>query len=198
MSYNPCSALEDLDNILVDCQLQKGARNYGYFIPLAYIDKSASTVSGNVVTNLVLKNNKTFKGIAQRLKGFSDTATALNAGTYANAFDNTFAFKIFGNSAEVAEQIDALKDGEYVFVIYQKHESEFNSSSAETKVSSIRIYGWDNGCTMASCDNNVWDDEMKNGWALTFTETEAPHSAMYLSFAQYTEANFPYKATFEG
>lgn len=198
MSKNWCESITaDLDNILVDCELTKGAENYGFYIPVDWIDKSATKVVGNVITELVTKNNKAFKAILQRLNAFEDTATALNAGTYANAFDNTFAFKIFGNDADYASIIDQLKDGEYVFVIFQKNQSKFEND-VEKKVSTIRVYGYDNGAKMTACDNNVWDADLKNGWALQFTEEEAPHSAMYLAYNQYTNTLFPYKDVIEG
>lgn len=189
MSYNFCENINGIENIGVNCSLAKGYESLGWVIKRSDIDYSASTLTGNVVMNLALKENAKFKYIGQLKNGFQETVSSFESGMYRNTFTNTVSFVIWQNDADSAANIDALSNGDYVFVLEQKQKSKFTDTT-ESKVSTYRIFGWDNGAQMASADNDNYSEDYLSGFKVSFTETAATHSALYLASDQKTDAKF--------
>lgn len=189
MSYNFCESIDGLQNIGVKCDLKKGYESLGWIAKRSDIDYSATVVEGNVVKTIALKEGAKFSYIGQLKNGFQETTVAFAAGTYRNTFTNTVSFVVWQNDADTAANIDTLANGEYVIVLEQKEKSVFTGEE-ETKVSTYRVFGFDNGCVMSACDNDNFSDDYLAGFKLAFEETAAVHSALYLASDQKTVAKF--------
>ena len=180
MSYNFCNnnVISDLG---VNCTLKKGYENVGWVISRSDLSSSSYSIDGNLVTLSGTNVTTKFQYIGQIKDGFQETTTAIETGTYRNTFTNTVSFKVFQNSNKAASIIDALSNGEYVFVLEQKQKDiEGGTTSSDKIYSTYRIFGLENGCTMTACDNDDYSDDIACGWSLSFEETGATHSALYL------------------
>ncbi len=183
---NFCSNLGQIDNIVVNCSLEKGYESTGYIVSRSDVDFS-SIVYGydnedpqdpvvypdTVITQMALKSGKKGSYIEQLKNPFSGTSVALAVGDYRSTFTNTLSFNIFGNSPEVAKIVNGLANDEFIVILEQKAKGE-NGESA------FRIFGLSNGLTASEVSNDAYDDALGNGWRITMTEEAVSSAAQYL------------------
>lgn len=191
---NFCSNLGQIDNIVVNCSLEKGYESTGYIVPRSDVDFS-SIVYGydnedsqdpvvypdTVVTQMALKSGKKGYYIAQLRNAFSGTSVALAVGDYRSTFTNTLSFNIFDNGPEAAKIVNGLASDEFVVILEQKAKGA-NGESA------FRIFGLANGLTASEISNDAYDDTLGNGFRITMTEEGTSSAAQYLFVGSGSDA----------
>lgn len=178
-----CSYLSEINNIDVQCKFADGYENVGYIVPRSDVDFASiqygyseggeQVYPETVVTQMALKSGKKGYYIAQLKDSFSGTNTALTTGDFKNKFTQTVAFKIFGNSPEVAKIANGLSNGEFVVILEQKEKGVAGESA-------FRIFGLTNGLAATEVSNDAYDEALGNGWSVQLEETGSDSSAYYL------------------
>lgn len=133
-------------NISYDCssenRAKSGLETKAVIINAVDIDRTALTQSGSTVTNLSLLSGTTGFSISW-IKQLANTGSevALND-SGVDTFSHSFACRVFGQSAEDAERIKELLEGEFVVVVETKYKGTANADA-------YKIFGLENGLKMA-------------------------------------------------
>ncbi len=101
------------------------------------LDFTSITESGATVTNLSLKSGATGFSI-NWVKQLGNTASAYRVNDGLDTYNHSFACRVFGQSAEDAERIKELGEGEFLVVV----ESKFKGIDQKD---SFKIFGLENG-----------------------------------------------------
>lgn len=133
-------------NISYDCssenRAKSGLETKAVIINAVDIDKTALTQSGSTVTNLSLLSGTTGFSISWiRQLGSTGSEVVLNDSGL-DSFSHSFACRVFGQSAEDAERIKELLEGEFVLVVETKFKGTSNADA-------YKIFGLENGLKMA-------------------------------------------------
>lgn len=153
------------------------------------IDRSLSTLVGDVLTEIVLKNTK---------KGFSFTSLedatvgdfAMNKGTYFNSWNHNLPLKIFTKS-EASKAFMNKGAGARVVAIVKNKEIGTALSGGVVTTGEVKyeVYGWDSGLevleatgTTAIADGVVYD--IKYGTGEKSKENSIPRSFFQSNLAE--------------
>lgn len=175
MSVNTCESLIAQD-IIIPCeeQVTKGLESDGLIINRNDIDFTKTTVSGNIISSIVLKAGK--KAYAIRQEGanpYTGTKTELNVGTYRNSWKNTVAIVVLANTPEVcANIIDGLANGKYVVIL--RNLSKGTEGKAE-----YQVFGFAQALKAASGENDKYSEDTEGGWLVTLEEDSVPKAAYF-------------------
>lgn len=166
----------------------QGLEQEGVIMNRADVDFAATLFNStrkNVIETLAMKTGKkAYKVIVPGKTPFTGTTTALATGTYRNSFTNTLALVILANDPDVcADIIDGLANGSYVVVLENKYkglQKEENPGDA-----AFQIFGYYQGLTATTIENNKYSEDTEGGWAVTLEEQKAPRSALFLYKTSY-------------
>ena len=103
------------------------------------VDRSGSTVNGNVISALVLKDGKNGYHYTTERNGF-DGDSPLNKGTYKTGFNHQIVARVFLRSQKNKDEINALAASRVIAVVKNN-----DTVNAETK---YEVYGWDTGLVL--------------------------------------------------
>ncbi len=180
---NCASELQSL--IAADCDNPAVAGLYGEatILPSDAIDRAASTVTANVISEIAMKTGK--KGVT--FDSFENTslgATSITAGTYRNTLQHDVTLRIFVKTEAAKAFLNSLINARVVIILKNKE----GGTSGET---TYEAYGWDGGLKLNTlnadttmADGVVYElvlgnDEVskekslpKSVWAGTLAETE--------------------------
>lgn len=179
-----CESLikKDID---INCEtpVTRGLEANAVIINRSDIDFAKSvfaTDKKNILESLVLKTGKKgYKCFVPGKTPFTGTKTSLNVGTYVNTFNNEFATVILDNGPDVCENIiDGLANGTFVVVYENKHKGA-------TKDAAFQIFGFYQGLTATTLENDKYSEETEGGWKSVLTEERAPKSGLYLYKTDY-------------
>lgn len=178
--------LQDCDNLFVG-----GIEKEGVIINRSDIDFSLTefeknstgspVVPGrkNVISSIGLKSGaKGYKVVITSNQPFTGTTTTLEVGTNRNTFTNNVGMVILNNDPDVCgDIIDGLATGEFVVIL----ENKFKNTNKSTRPgdSAFQIYGYYQGLTSATLENDKYSDETDGGWNVVLTETKVPRSALF-------------------
>lgn len=163
--------------ISANCEnpLVRGLEADGVIINRSDVDFASCTMTGNIVSSLVLKTGKT--GYAVKQLGatpFTGTGTSMTTGTYRNVFTNNVSIAILDNSPTVSQNvIDGLANGSFIVVLKNRHAGTDGKST-------FQIYGYFQGLTASAIEEEKYSEDLDGGWLVTLTETGAPKSALFL------------------
>lgn len=171
-----------------DDPVVQGLEQEGVIMNRADVDFAATLFNStrkNVIETLAMKTGKkAYKVIVPGKTPFTGTITALATGTYRNSFTNTLALVILANDPDVcADIIDGLANGSYVVVLENKYkglQKEENPGDA-----AFQIFGYYQGLTATTIENNKYSEDTEGGWAVTLEEQKAPRSALFLYKTSY-------------
>lgn len=171
-----------------DDPVVQGLEQEGVIMNRADVDFAATLFNStrkNVIETLAMKTGKkAYKVIVPGKTPFTGTTTALATGTYRNSFTNTLALVILANDPDVcADIIDGLANGSYVVVLENKYkglQKEENPGDA-----AFQIFGYYQGLTATTIENNKYSEDTEGGWAVTLEEQKAPKSALFLYKTSY-------------
>ena len=171
-----------------DDPVVQGLEQEGVIMNRADVDFAATLFNStrkNVIETLAMKTGKkAYKVIVPGKTPFTGTTTALATGTYRNSFTNTLALVILANDPDVcADIIDGLANGSYVVVLENKYkglQKEENPGDA-----AFQIFGYYQGLTATTIENNKYSEDTEGGWAVTLEEQKAPRSALFLYKTSY-------------
>lgn len=171
-----------------DDPVVQGLEQEGVIMNRADVDFAATVFNStrkNVIETLAMKTGKkAYKVIVPGKTPFTGTTTALATGTYRNSFTNTLALVILANDPDVcADIIDGLANGSYVVVLENKYkglQKEENPGDA-----AFQIFGYYQGLTATTIENNKYSEDTEGGWAVTLEEQKAPKSALFLYKTSY-------------
>lgn len=170
-------------DINCDTPVTRGVEPNGVIMNRSEVDFTKSTFaasSKNTLESLVMKTGK--KGYPCYVPGktpFTGLKTTLNVGTYVNTFNNEIPIVILDNSPDVcANVIDGLANGTFVIVSENKHKGE-------NKEAAFQVYGFYQGLTATTLENDKYSEETEGGWKAVLTEERAPKSGLFLFKTDY-------------
>lgn len=153
------------------------------------IDFAGSTVTGNVISALVLKSGKTGFLYTSEKNAFEGDSP-LNKGTYKTGFNHQLVLRAFLKAQLTKDQINALAKTKVVAVVKNK-----DNVSGETK---FEVYGWENGLelndlsapttdgdgviytiTLGTGENQRESELPKSFYTTSVTATETAFEALY-------------------
>lgn len=107
-----------------------------YIINFDDIDRSASQVSGNVISGITLKQGKFGYKYESARNAFEGNAP-LNRGTYLNRFDHNIVLRVFSKTQEIKDELGKLANAKVVVIV-----ENLDKNTPETL---FEVYGWDSG-----------------------------------------------------
>lgn len=133
-------------NISYDCssanRAKAGLETKAVLINVADLDRTAITESGATVTNLSLASGSTGYAISWIKQLGSTGAEVVLNDSGVDSFAHSFACRVFGQSAEDAERVKELLEGEFIVVV----ETKFKGTAS---ADAYKIFGLENGLKMA-------------------------------------------------
>ncbi len=166
-----------------------GFEKIGCIINRGDIDFSAGTVTGNILDQIVLLNNKIgFKVLQYGTKPFNGTKkSGVSKESAPGKMNKTVQFFVPDHDPDVDEGfVDAILNGEFVMVLENKDKNSSSNNAA------FEVFGWHNGLHFTAVEQDTYGD-YGSGWLITLEETEAPTSSLYLFKTSYATT----KAAFE-
>lgn len=179
MATKLCESIisQDIDLACEDL-VSKGLESDGIIINRSDIDFTKTEfdeANNSVIKSLILKAGK--KGYAIKQNGntpFTGTNSSLVVGTYRNSWTHQVAIVVLANTPDVAANIiDGLANGKFVVILR-------NVTKGEQGKGEYQIYGYAQGLTCSSGENDKYSEDTEGGWLMTLEETSAPKSAMFL------------------
>lgn len=162
--------------ITADCEnpIVRGLEPDGVIINRGDIDFASCTVTGNVISALVLKTAKSGYPVYQMGSApFTGTTVSLTTGTYKNKFQNQVVIAVLDNGPDVAEKIiDGLANGSFVVILRNRHKG--TDGKAE-----YQVFGYYQGLVATAIENDKYSEDLDGGWLVTLQESNAPKSAMF-------------------
>lgn len=177
-----CDFVISQDIIGYDCDNPpvKGAESTGILINRSDINYSTASVD---IENwhVVLGNEYSFKCDKQPYKikqagkqPFQGTQQELVEGTYQNTITNTLQFVVLKQDEDVAEQLFALMNGEFVAVLANKN-------------GTYQVYGFECGLHCTGAVRELYNDDTLSGWLITFTEEGATRGNLFCDRTDWGE-----------
>lgn len=171
-----------------DDPVVQGLEQEGVIMNRADVDFAATVFNAtrkNVIETLAMKEKKkAYKVVVPGKTPFTGTTTALATGTYRNSFTNTITLVILANDPDVcADIVDGLANGSYVVVLENKYkglQKEENTGDA-----AFQVFGYYQGLTATTIENNKYSEETEGGWSVTLEEQKVPKSALFLFKTSY-------------
>lgn len=178
-------------DIEVSCTdpIVSGIEPNAVIIPRSFIDFGTVTFNAtrkNVIESLpLIAGKKGYKVFVAGAKPFGGSKTAMTKGTYRNSFDNDFQIVVLDNDPDVcADIIDGLANGRYVVVFENTHK---NVNKATTPGdSAFQIFGYYQGLTAETIENDKYSEETEGGWTVLLKETKSPVSGLFLYKTSYS------------
>lgn len=166
-----------------DTQVTRGVEQNAVVLNRSELDMAKVAFAAgkkNVLETLALRAGK--KGYPAYVPGttpFNGIKTSLNVGTYVNTFNNEFPIVILDNGPDVCENlVDGLANGTFVVVFENKHKGV-------TKDAAFQVFGFYQGLTATSLENDKYSEETEGGWKAVMTEERAPKSGLFLYKSDY-------------
>jgi hypothetical protein len=155
------------DNVLLNCQkiISAGANDNLF---LLNFDDLATITRDNTNPNLIESFTLNSGAFLYKFQGFNDSVeprSALVKTRYSANYDHEVTLKLFDNTADLKEQIDALKLGRVIAVV----ENNFAGSDDETK---FEIYGLNAGLVLEEMERIVADTETQGAYNLVLRSSE--------------------------
>ena len=177
--------------ITASCEspIMRGMESDGVILNRSDIDFSSCVVSGNTITDLVLKTGKRGYEVFQMGNTpFTGTKVSMVAGTYKNKFQNVVVIAVLDNSPDVASKvIDGLANGTFVAVLRNLHKGTDGKSE-------YQVFGYYQGLKATAIENDKYSEELDGGWLVTLQEDNAPTSAMFFFKTDSTTTAAAYDA----
>jgi hypothetical protein len=108
----------------------------------ADVDKSASTIANNVVSEIVMKSGKIGYIFTSYGKSFNDSGATFTKGTYRNTWIHNIMLRIFTKNEASKSFVNSLAEGSKIIAIVKNKEA---GAGGEVQ---YEVYGWDNGLTL--------------------------------------------------
>lgn len=177
-------------DLLFDCldKPKKGIDGgQGVLINFDDIDRSASTVAGAKVTDIVLKAGKT--GIA--VQWYKDLASANSSFAPStedvDGFLHNFLTRLANSSADNAERANELAGGRFVMVYETRYKGLLNAEA-------FKVAGWESGMKLSEMTNNT----LENSGSTLFTLATPEGDTESYPYNVFLETSYDVsKATFD-
>lgn len=173
-----CDFIIEQDIVGYDCDNPpiKGAESVGKLLNRADLDLSSVTYSGGgnwLINSLGWKSGTKGYDIVQGGKTpFTGTQQEMQEGTYQNTINNTFQFVILKQDEDVAEQLFAIVNGEFIAAIANKN-------------GTYQIFGLETGLHTTAILRELYNDDTLAGWLVTMTEEGAAKGNIFLTKSVY-------------
>lgn len=163
----------DIDGYNCENPMIKGAESMGILINRSEID--SFTRSGFNITAMTLKcgGKKAYKITQSGKNPFSGTQQEMVEGTYVNTLTNTVQFVILAQDYNVAEDVYALANGDFVAIIPDKN-------------GNYQVYGLECGLKMSAAVRELYNDDTLAGWLVTMTEEGATLGNLFTTATIFT------------
>lgn len=178
-------------DISISCEdpLVPGFEPDGVIMNRSDVDFSSAVFDAahkNILKTLALNAKK--KAFFIRIPGktpFTGTKTSLAQGTYRNTFTHDLNLVVLDNGPEVCEEIiDGLANGSYVVILENKYKGLQKAENAGN--AAFQVYGWYQGLTANTIENDKYSEETDGGWAVALQEAKVPKSALFLFNTDYS------------
>ena len=173
-----CDFLITADIQGYDCEnpMVKGAKADGLLINRKEINMAGVTYDSTnpfKVTALPLAQGKTAYDVVQGGKTpFTGKQQEMQEGVYQNTITNTFQFVVLKQDEDVAEQLFALMNGEFVGAVANKN-------------GTYQIFGLETGLHCTGAVRELYNDDTLAGWLITMTEEGAVKGNIFLTKSVY-------------
>jgi hypothetical protein len=174
------------ESILIDCAnpLVGGVKDR--LVLFNFEDQSVITRDGTnpqLITGISLTTSPVAKAYQFEGKNHSnDVKSTLVKGKYSENYDHEVIFRIFGNSAAIKKQIEAMAKGKFVAII----ENNFKGNGGDA---AFEIFGLDVGLDLMAMEANKSDQDTQGAYVLTlrtpdtFKEPHLPASLFLTDYA---------------
>ena len=169
-----CDYLISSDITGYDCEhpAVKGAESMGLLINRADIDEYTDSGFERTIT-LKCGGKKAFKVTQNGKTPFAGTQQEFVEGTNQNTITNTVQLVVLKHDADIAQQLFALMNGDFVAVIPNKD-------------GTYQVYGSETGLHATGAIRELYSDDNLAGWQLTFTEEGAVKGNLFTTSANFT------------
>lgn len=177
------------DDLLVDCtDRTKRGLDGGKAVIINWddIDRAASTQTGSMITDLVLKSGSAgfsaewLKDLASANSAFAPNAEDLDG------FLHNFLCRIQTATAENANRAKELSQGRFVIVVQTKYKGALNAEA-------FKVLGWDAGLKLSEMTYNT----LENSGSIPYTAStedgdveEYPYNVFYETSNAVSQATF--------
>lgn len=152
----------------VDClnPIIAGLYDDALLINYADIDRASSQVTGNIITDLVLKSGAVALAVQAPTRGI-DATDEMRKGEVSSDWDQTTTIRIMDNSPAVKAVIESMQHGLFVLVTKNKHWKDAATAPDVQGDTKYEASGWYVGLELMTCVRNTADAETKGGWLAT-------------------------------
>lgn len=126
-----------------------GAKDDVILIPFSVVDKTASTITDNVIESLVLSNGKKAFKFSTYGKSLNEAGATFAKGTYRNSWTHAVPLRIFIKNEEAKKFVNTFGDGAKVMVLLKNNDTGTDHAVA------YELYGWDNGLELNESANTI-------------------------------------------
>lgn len=175
-----CDFIIEQDIVGYDCENPplKGVESVGKLINRADIDLASVTYVDDgdwIINDLHWKDGTKGYNVVQSGKTpFTGTQQEMQEGTYQNTINNTFQFAILKQDGDVAEQLFAIANGEFIAAIANKN-------------GTYQIFGLETGLHTTAIVRELYNDDTLAGWLVTMTEEGAAKGNIFLTKSVYND-----------
>jgi hypothetical protein len=113
------------------------------------IDKTASTVTNNVISSLLLKGSKKGFKFSTFGRSLDESGITFTKGTYRNTWAHDLYLRIFTKDEDAKKYVNEFGDGAKVVAIVRNNEIGKDGDVA------YEVYGWDNGLELKESTSTV-------------------------------------------
>lgn len=170
-----CDFLISSDIAGYNCEnpMIKGAESVGLLINRSEI--GSFTRSGFDITAMTLKcgGKKAYKIVQSGKSPFNGSQQEMVDGTYINTITNTVQFVILAQDYNVAEDIYAIANGDFVAIIPDKN-------------GNYQVYGLESGLKCSAAVRELYNDDTLAGWQVTMTEEGATLGNLFTTATIFT------------
>ena len=171
-----CDFLIASDITGFDCEnpAVKGAEAMGVLINRSEIDNVTFSDSFTISAMTLKCGGKRAYTITQSGKQpFNGSTQEMQEGTYQNTITNTLQFVILAQSSDVAADVFALANGEFVAIIPDKQ-------------GNYQVYGYETGLKCSGAVREYYNDDTLAGWQVTMVEEGAAKGNIFTTSTIFT------------
>lgn len=121
-----------------------------YIVNFDDIDRSASSVTGNVISDFVLKTGA-YGYKYESAKNAIEANSPLNKGTYLNRFDHNIVFRAFSKTQDIKDEFRKLANARVVVIVENLNTGDDNTH--------FEVYGWDAGLEVTDFQASTTDTD---------------------------------------
>jgi hypothetical protein len=163
----PTSCASISEEVLLNCSnpIVGGANDRIYLINKSDIASTTPDIANPYLITGITLNSGAYAYAYEGQNQSVDLRAALVRQRYAVVYDHEVIFKIFDNTANVKQQVEALGRGVLVAIV----QKNFKGSDGDSE---FEIYGLNSGLVATVAESNASDTDTQGAWNITLISSE--------------------------